>query len=110
MSPRILQPNVTTTAAAITATTATAAVQQKAGIKLTECELMTGLPEYRNGGLMIDMGLLQPKYPEVVRFILQLLALALACTCCLSRALASGYSSRVTNASATAVATLRAAA
>jgi Protein of unknown function (DUF1688) len=29
---------------------------------------MTGLPEYRNGGLLIDLDVLQPKYPEVVRF------------------------------------------
>jgi Protein of unknown function (DUF1688) len=48
---------------------------QKAGIKLTQCELMTGLPEYRNGGLLIDLGLLQPKYPEVVRFT------STTCTC-----------------------------
>lgn len=26
---------------------------------------MTGLPEYRNGGLLIDLGLLEAKYPGV---------------------------------------------
>lgn len=26
---------------------------------------MTGLPEYRNGGLLLDMGLLQAKHAEV---------------------------------------------
>lgn len=39
--------------------------QQSAGLVLADNELMTGLPEYRNGGLLLDMGLLQAKYPEV---------------------------------------------
>lgn len=26
---------------------------------------MTGLPEYRNGGLLLDLGLLEAKYPGV---------------------------------------------
>jgi len=32
-----------------------------AGISATDLDQMTGLPEYRNGGLFIDMGVLQPK-------------------------------------------------
>jgi hypothetical protein len=32
-----------------------------AGVKITHVEEMTGLPEYRNGGLLIDMGVLTPK-------------------------------------------------
>lgn len=39
--------------------------KQSAGLVLADTELMTGLPEYRNGGLLLDMGLLQAKYPEV---------------------------------------------
>lgn len=39
--------------------------KQKAGIVLTDMQLMTGLPEYRNGGLLLDMGLLEAKHPEV---------------------------------------------
>jgi hypothetical protein len=31
-----------------------------AGVKITNVEDMTGLPEYRNGGLFIDMGVLEP--------------------------------------------------
>jgi hypothetical protein len=34
---------------------------QWAGIKVTNLDQMTGLPEYRNGGLLIDTGVLQPK-------------------------------------------------
>ncbi|GAA5883826.1 hypothetical protein JCM16303_007399 [Sporobolomyces ruberrimus] len=30
-------------------------------------EQMTGLPEYRNGGLLIDFNLLQPKIPELLK-------------------------------------------
>eukprot|EP00903_Cladosiphon_okamuranus_P015737 g14525.t1 len=40
-------------------------LQQVAGLVLTDTELMTGLPEYRNGGLLLDMGLLQAKHAEV---------------------------------------------
>ena len=36
------------------------------GIKFTELHLMTGLAEYRNGGLFVDMGVLVPKKGEVV--------------------------------------------
>ena len=42
-----------------------ALLQQAAGLVLTDTELMTGLPEYRNGGLLLDMGLLQAKHAEV---------------------------------------------
>jgi len=38
---------------------------QELGIEITHLEEMTGLPEYRNGGLCVDLGLLQPKYPEI---------------------------------------------
>ncbi|KAG5191911.1 hypothetical protein JKP88DRAFT_261810 [Tribonema minus] len=38
----------------------------RAGMKLKNTTLMTGLPEYRNGGLLVDMGVLEPQYPEVV--------------------------------------------
>ncbi|CAM9237566.1 unnamed protein product [Discosporangium mesarthrocarpum] len=36
-----------------------------AGLRLTETHLMTGLPEYRNGGLLLDLGLLETKYEAV---------------------------------------------
>lgn len=39
--------------------------QEAAGLVLTETDLMTGLPEYRNGGLLLDMGLLQAKHEGV---------------------------------------------
>lgn len=38
-----------------------------AGIRVTEVDGLTGLPEYRNGGLFIDAGVLIPKDPEIVR-------------------------------------------
>uniref|UniRef100_M4BXD3 Uncharacterized protein n=1 Tax=Hyaloperonospora arabidopsidis (strain Emoy2) TaxID=559515 RepID=M4BXD3_HYAAE len=34
---------------------------QEAGFKITDLHLMTGLPEYRNGGLLVDFGVLVPK-------------------------------------------------
>ncbi len=34
---------------------------QEAGFEVTEINQMTGLPEYRNGGLLIDLGLLELK-------------------------------------------------
>uniref|UniRef100_A0AAV1TVG8 Uracil phosphoribosyltransferase n=1 Tax=Peronospora matthiolae TaxID=2874970 RepID=A0AAV1TVG8_9STRA len=34
---------------------------QEAGFKITDLHLMTGLPEYRNGGLLVDFGVLLPK-------------------------------------------------
>ena len=36
------------------------------GIKITNVEDMTGLPEYRNGGLLIDMGVLETVNPEAL--------------------------------------------
>jgi Protein of unknown function (DUF1688) len=37
-----------------------------AGIRITNVEDMTGLPEYRNGGLLIDMGVLETVNPEAL--------------------------------------------
>ncbi|MGZ3418005.1 MAG: URC4/urg3 family protein [Polyangiales bacterium] len=34
-----------------------------AGIEVTDLDALTGLPEYRNGGLLIDLGALVPKHP-----------------------------------------------
>jgi len=39
---------------------------EQAGIKVTNLDELTGLPEYRNGGLLIDMGLLEVKNPELL--------------------------------------------
>ncbi|CAM9628424.1 unnamed protein product [Chrysoparadoxa australica] len=39
---------------------------QEAGITLTGTAIMTGLPEYRNGGLLVDMGVLEPKHEKVL--------------------------------------------
>ncbi|ESA38794.1 uracil phosphoribosyltransferase [Leptolyngbya sp. Heron Island J] len=38
-----------------------------AGITVTNLDALTGLAEYRNGGLCVDLGLLVPKHPEVTR-------------------------------------------
>ncbi len=35
------------------------------GLEITDLDIMTGLPEYRNGGLCLDLGLLQLKDPTV---------------------------------------------
>lgn len=37
---------------------------EQQGIKVTDLDELTGLPEYRNGGLLIDMGLLSLKNPK----------------------------------------------
>ncbi len=37
----------------------------EAGLSITDLDGLTGLPEYRNGGLFIDMDVLRPKHPEV---------------------------------------------
>ena len=37
---------------------------QELGVEITELNQLTGLPEYRNGGLCLDLGLLQLKNPE----------------------------------------------
>jgi hypothetical protein len=39
---------------------------QELGFEITALEALTGLAEYRNGGLCIDWGLLHPKYPQVL--------------------------------------------
>jgi hypothetical protein len=33
------------------------------GVKFSDLELMTGLAEYRNGGLFVDFGVLTPRDP-----------------------------------------------
>jgi hypothetical protein len=38
---------------------------QRAGLTITQAGALTGLPEYRNGGLLIDLGVLVPKHPRV---------------------------------------------
>ncbi len=38
---------------------------QEAGLKVTGLAALTGLPEYRNGGLCLDLGLIRPKHPAV---------------------------------------------
>lgn len=42
-------------------------MQKLAGVRFVGVELMTGLPEYRNGGLLVDTGLLTLKGDEVKR-------------------------------------------
>ncbi|CEG38278.1 Protein of unknown function DUF1688 [Plasmopara halstedii] len=39
---------------------------QDAGFKITDLNLMTGLPEYRNGGLLVDFGVLVPKSAKIM--------------------------------------------
>jgi hypothetical protein len=39
---------------------------EEAGIEVTEPDRLTALAEYRNGGLLIDLGVLVPKHPEVL--------------------------------------------
>jgi Protein of unknown function (DUF1688) len=40
---------------------------QALGLEITDLNELTGLPEYRNGGLCLDLGLLQPKHDAVLR-------------------------------------------
>lgn len=40
---------------------------EDAGIKITGLDDLTGLPEYRNGGLFLDLGVLAPKHEAVMR-------------------------------------------
>lgn len=40
---------------------------QEAGIAVTDVHALTGLPEYRNGGLLIDLRLLEPKHEDILR-------------------------------------------
>jgi hypothetical protein len=39
---------------------------EEAGIEVTDLDALTGLPEYRNGGLLIDSGVLEPKHDAVL--------------------------------------------
>lgn len=39
---------------------------QKLGLAITDLDQLTGLAEYRNGGLCLDLGLLQPKHAAVL--------------------------------------------
>ncbi|MHC5737344.1 URC4/urg3 family protein [Nostoc sp.] len=39
---------------------------QELGLVITSLDALTGLPEYRNGGLCIDLGLVNPKHPDVL--------------------------------------------
>ena len=39
---------------------------QDAGLQITDMDALTGLPEYRNGGLFIDLGVLQAKHDSVL--------------------------------------------
>jgi hypothetical protein len=39
---------------------------QGAGLKVVELDQLTGLPEYRNGGLLVDAGALRPKQPALL--------------------------------------------
>lgn len=39
---------------------------QELGLEIIELDRLTGLAEYRNGGLFVDLGLLQPKYEAVL--------------------------------------------
>ncbi|HJQ60268.1 MAG TPA: URC4/urg3 family protein [Vineibacter sp.] len=40
---------------------------QEAGIAVTDLDALTGLPEYRNGGLFIDSGALRPKRRDILQ-------------------------------------------
>jgi hypothetical protein len=39
---------------------------QAAGLKVTDIDALTGLPEYRNGGLFVDLGALTPTDPSAL--------------------------------------------
>jgi hypothetical protein len=39
---------------------------EDAGITVTDLDQLTALAEYRNGGLLIDLGVLRPKHPTVL--------------------------------------------
>ncbi len=40
---------------------------QELGLEITGLDALTGLPEYRNGGLCLDLGLLQVKHPDILQ-------------------------------------------
>ncbi|NMG22702.1 URC4/urg3 family protein [Brasilonema bromeliae] len=39
---------------------------QELGLETTGLDVLTGLAEYRNGGLCLDLGLISPKHPEIL--------------------------------------------
>lgn len=39
---------------------------EEAGIAVTDLDALTGLPEYRNGGLLIDLGVLEARDPDAL--------------------------------------------
>jgi hypothetical protein len=39
---------------------------EDAALEVTGIEQLTGLPEYRNGGLLVDLGVLEPRHPGVL--------------------------------------------
>jgi hypothetical protein len=39
---------------------------QELGLEITGLDVLTGLAEYRNGGLCLDLGLISPKHPEIL--------------------------------------------
>jgi hypothetical protein len=39
---------------------------ERAGVTVTEIDGLTGLAEYRNGGLFVDMGVLEPRDPQAL--------------------------------------------
>jgi hypothetical protein len=39
---------------------------ERAGVRVTEVDGLTGLAEYRNGGLFVDMGVLAPRDPQML--------------------------------------------
>ena len=39
---------------------------EEVGIRVTDLDTLTGLPEYRNGGLLVDLGVLVPKHGAVL--------------------------------------------
>ena len=40
---------------------------EELGLRVVELDRLTGLAEYRNGGLFVDMGVLRPKHEELTR-------------------------------------------
>jgi hypothetical protein len=40
---------------------------RESGLRVNDLDVLTGLAEYRNGGLLIDTGVLAPRHPAVVR-------------------------------------------
>jgi uncharacterized protein DUF1688 len=42
-------------------------ILEDAGLTVTGLEELTGLPEYRNGGLLIDLGVIRPRTPDLLR-------------------------------------------